>query len=116
MICELKKIDITFKHTKKGALISVSSLGVVVDDDDLPKLGTRWFRGRRARASGVQGEGLGLYAIKEYMKQSGLGIKFKSRGKVVEYQGIEYRDFIVEIIIDKCHLKSVPADVAENHG
>lgn len=99
-----RTIDVVFSHVKKGAVIKVVSLGVVVDKDDLTRLGTRWFRGRRARASGVQGEGLGLYAIKEYMKQSGFGIKFKSSGEIVESHGVEYRDFTVEIFIPKCYM------------
>lgn len=97
-------IDIKFNHCKKGIEITIESMGVRVDDSDLPKLGTRWFRGRNALESGVKGEGLGLYAVVTCMQRSGFSIKFASSGKPVRINEIDYCRFSARIRIPQCHV------------
>ena len=97
-------IDIKFNHVKKGIEIDVESMGVNVNESDLSKLGTRWFRGRNALESGVKGEGLGLYAVVSCMEQSGFSIKFSSSGAVVHINDIDYRRFSARIRIPSCYI------------
>ncbi len=105
-------VKILFNHYGKGLEIVVESMGVKVDDSDLSKLGTRWFRGRNAIAAGVQGEGLGLHSVKTCMIRSGFGIKFASTGKVLTIKDVDYCNFSVRIwipqhyIIDNSALKA----------
>ena len=98
------EINIKFNHCKKGIEITVESMGVRVDESDLPKLGNRWFRGRNALESGVKGEGLGLHAVVTCMQQSGYSIKFASSGKTVCINGIDYCLFSARIRIPQCHV------------
>lgn len=97
-------VDIKFNHIKKGIEIEVESMGVKVNESDLPKLGTRWFRGRNALDSGVKGEGLGLYAVVSCMRQSGFSIKFSSSGAVEHINDIDYRKFSARIRIPQCYI------------
>ena len=99
-------VDITFKHYKLGIEITVESMGIKVDDSDLKRLGMRWFRGRNAIESNVQGEGLGLHAVVSCMRQSGFSIKFFSSGKTYRLNDFDYRKFVVRIRIPRQYVIS----------
>ncbi len=97
-------IDIKFNRYDKGMEIVVESMGVKIDDSDLTRLGTRWFRGRNAIAAGVQGEGLGLHSVVTLMRRSGFAINFFSSGNMLRLNGIDYRKFSVRIRITQDYI------------
>lgn len=99
-------VDVIFKHYKLGIEITVESMGIKVDDSDLKRLGMRWFRGRNAVESNVQGEGLGLHAVVSCMRQSGFSIKFFSLGKTYRLNDFDYRKFVVRIRIPRQYVIS----------
>lgn len=101
---QCNSVDVNFRHYKHGIEITVESMGIKVDESDLPKLGMRWFRGRNAIDSNVSGEGLGLHAVVACMRRSGFSIKFSSSGTVEHINDIDYRKFSARIRIPQCYI------------
>ncbi len=50
---------------------SVQDNGPGIDEDDLPHLFDRFYRGKAAQASGAQGSGLGLAIVKSIVNRHG---------------------------------------------
>lgn len=80
------------KYSREGTTISVSAgaadgmlrlsvrdQGMGIEEKDLAKLGTRFFRTRRAEEAGIQGTGIGLSIVREIVTRHGGRLEVSSR-------------------------------------
>jgi len=89
-------VAVNFASIDRGVRVSVSSLGPLVEKDELPKIFDRGNRGRNAERVAVSGEGLGLYLAKFLCDFHDIEICAKSGPEVgVSLNGIPYATFEV---------------------
>jgi signal transduction histidine kinase len=59
--------------------LAVRDQGMGIEEKDLERLGTRFFRTRRAEESGIQGTGIGLSIVQEIVSRHGGRLEVASR-------------------------------------
>jgi signal transduction histidine kinase len=59
--------------------LAVRDQGMGIEENDLPRLGTRFFRTRRAEESGITGTGIGLSIVQEIVSRHGGRLEVASR-------------------------------------
>lgn len=95
-----RKVVVTLGRNNAGAMMKIVSLGPPVANDELKKLGvSQGVRGAKAIEYGIDGEGLGLYAVRRYVIANGLTIRFNSSGLPYNVGNRTYRNFCVELEI-----------------
>jgi signal transduction histidine kinase len=89
-------VQINFDNINGRELVTVSSVGPDVANEELPRLFDKGFRG--ALTKSMPGEGLGLFLAKRVCDFHGFKIcaKTGTRNKYQLY-GVAYSDFIIEI-------------------
>ena len=93
-----RHVGVSLVKFKRGVLMKVNSLGPPVEKDELKKLGVhQGVRGAKAIEYGIEGEGLGLYAVRRYILANGLTIKFASSGLPYNVGSRTYRNFCVVV-------------------
>ncbi len=65
------QVQISTQHEGNEVCLRVADTGAGIDARDLPHLFERFYRGERARQSGVPGTGLGLGIVKEITERHG---------------------------------------------
>jgi signal transduction histidine kinase len=76
-----KQIRVTARQTVEGAEVAVQDWGLGISTDDLPHLFERFYRSRRAEASGLPGTGLGLYISRGIIAAHGGRLWAESAGE-----------------------------------
>jgi len=84
-----RNIDIIFQHSEDEVKITVSSYGPPVEPCEIASLGKLGFRSANVISRGIDGQGLGLYMIKEYGNKAGIDISFNSDPK--QTVGLSYK-------------------------
>lgn len=101
-----REVTISLSNVSAGAVMRVVSLGPPVTAKELKTLGVNMGnRGKTAEEYGIEGEGLGLYAARQYILGEGMTISFDSSGLPYHVGNRTYRNFVVEIRIPNCKLK-----------
>jgi len=72
-------VTVRVRRADSGVLILVEDQGYGMDEDDLKNVFKRFYRARRAQASGESGSGLGLALVEEIVLQHGGTIEVESR-------------------------------------
>lgn len=86
-------------YFEDGPRVTVSSFGHPVEEDELPRLFEKGFRGSGAALNGVPGEGLGLFLAKRVSEYHGIRIHAEIGDQMTyEINGVYYTDF--RIILD----------------
>lgn len=76
------EIDVMFEETGDGIQIKIQDRGTGVPDEELALITEKFYRGNNTK--GKAGSGLGLYLVKEFMKQMGGGLEcYNQKGFVV---------------------------------
>jgi signal transduction histidine kinase len=73
------QIQVTAETAGGHLHLAVRDQGMGIDEKDLGKLGTRFFRTRRAEESGIQGTGIGLSIVREIAARHGGRLDVASR-------------------------------------
>ena len=76
------KILINISKTKKFINISIEDQGVGIEKQDKNKIFKKFFRAENAKKSGVQGSGLGLFAVKQIILKHEGKINFENNKPV----------------------------------
>lgn len=93
-----RRVLVSLVKCKSGAVMKVASLGPPVKKEELKKLGVHpGVRGAMAVEYGIEGEGLGLYAVRRYVLANGLGIMFASSGLPYNVGTRTYRNFCITL-------------------
>ncbi len=71
-------LSTTWDESAQRVVFAVADTGIGIAPEDLPRLFTRFYRGRRAEEAGIPGSGLGLAIVKEIVEQHGGGIEVES--------------------------------------
>ena len=75
------RIDVHVAGGEHGAVLTVADQGPGIDDDELPFLFDRFFRGDGARADGIDGVGLGLALCQAIVRSHGGKIEVSNRAE-----------------------------------
>jgi two-component system, OmpR family, phosphate regulon sensor histidine kinase PhoR len=78
---ETTKINIKMKHTSKRFIVEFSDNGIGIPEDALKKVFTKFYRIYDKDVPNVKGTGLGLFWVKEIIKNHGGTILAHSEGK-----------------------------------
>ena len=76
--------------------ITISSLGPLCQQNELPRLGTKGFRSENAKLMDKTGQGLGLSFAKKICDMHGINIGFASKFTGRDH-GIKYGDFVITL-------------------
>ena len=74
-----KEVHVAAKRRNDGVTLTVRDQGIGMDEDDLKRLFTRFFRSQRAVATGETGTGIGLAIVDQIVTQHGGHIEVVSR-------------------------------------
>lgn len=72
-------VQITSRRNNGALQIAVRDQGMGIEEKDLGRLGTRFFRTKRAEESGIQGTGIGLSIVREIVMRHGGKLEVSSR-------------------------------------
>lgn len=97
-----EKININIKDEEEFQEISIGSISIKVDEDEIDDLITRGYRGRMTKKSKQDGSGIGLYLVKEICKANDLDMKISSRAiEKKKNKETEYGYFEITILVKK---------------
>lgn len=73
------EVRLSLRRENSLLRVAVSDQGMGIDEKDLDRLGTRFFRTKRAEESGIQGTGIGLSIVREIVARHGGKLEVSSR-------------------------------------
>lgn len=79
------KVELHISTEASMLRIDVSDSGIGISDKDIPHIFRRYFRSREAISMGVEGSGIGLSAVKEYVEMHHGSIRVKSDSTGTEF-------------------------------
>lgn len=89
-------IEIIFESFSGRQQVTVKSYGPDVEDDELPRLFEKGFRGALTKT--MPGEGLGLFLAKRVCDFHGISIFAEVRNRKNSFfNGIEYSEFLIQV-------------------
>ncbi|MDE1975328.1 MAG: hypothetical protein KGI49_02355 [Patescibacteria group bacterium] len=74
-------IDVSLEIDGKRAVFSVKDAGIGISKEELPRLFTKLYRGKRARSAYTEGMGIGLYISRSIIERQGGKIWAESDGE-----------------------------------
>jgi signal transduction histidine kinase len=72
------RVSVTVRRDGSLAEVAVSDSGIGISPEDLPKLGTEFFRAESAKRAEIPGTGLGLSIVREQLRRFGGSLEIKS--------------------------------------
>ena len=72
-------IQIDLEQYEGCVVCRVADTGIGISEEDLPHIGTEFFRGANARGQNIQGSGLGMSIVKELLRRFGAEIDIQSQ-------------------------------------
>lgn len=91
-----QEVQVRFDTDRGRQIVTVSSMGPLASQDEVPNLMDKGVRGRRTES--MPGEGLGLFLAKRVCEYHGVKIRLQSGPETVyQVNGIAYAAFSVEL-------------------
>ncbi len=93
-------VDVSSQWKDGAVIISIDSIGPLIEKHEKPLLGNKGFRAANAIKTNKSGDGFGLNNVLKLAELLEIDIRFNlSHRKIVEFSSIPYSDFSVVIAI-----------------
>lgn len=92
-----KEVKVSFIELEGVLKVSVDSFGPFCPKEEIPVLFTKNYRGHMAQRVVGEGNGIGLYLVRQICDQHGIGIEIETE-YVKKINGVEYGYFTVNLV------------------